>query len=150
MKNGTQIFAESQPGQLLRGDGAGRVHDFQRGPRHRFQQRSTLAGTELLLQRHPAQPSGQSEFPRDSHQPLRLSFSNNQRDAHMRITASLRVFFLLGALRAAQVNLESLTDHSTFLYTPPVINTPKPAVVGQWCKTGGRAKTAEYRPWFYN
>jgi hypothetical protein len=33
-------------------------------------------------------------------------------------------FFLFGALQVDQANLESLTGHSTVLYTPPMINTP--------------------------
>ena len=45
---------QSQPGQLLRRDGAGGVPSGARRAGHRLQQRSPAAGPALLLHRHPA------------------------------------------------------------------------------------------------
>ena len=60
--------AQSQPGQLLRRDGAGGLLHGACGPRHRFFERSPVGGTHSFVRRHADLAAGRSELPRDPDQ----------------------------------------------------------------------------------
>ena len=60
-----------QPGQLLRGDRAGRLPSRPHRARHRLHQRPAAPGAALLLHGHPAPPAGRAQLPRDPDQPAR-------------------------------------------------------------------------------
>ena len=64
--------AEPEPGEFLRRDRAGGLPSRPYRARHRLHARSAAAGPAVLLHRHPADPPGRAQLPRDPHQPAGL------------------------------------------------------------------------------
>ena len=69
--------------QLLRRDRTGCVLHQQHRPRNRLHQRSAVAGTQLLLPRHPAEAAGWAQLHAPAVNAPKCPFASFQQDGHM-------------------------------------------------------------------